>query len=208
MGTPRRIGIMGGSFDPIHLGHLVTAEQARADLDIDEVIFIPAGQPWQKERRVTPAEHRYLMTVLATAANPAFSVSRIEIDRDGPTYTVDTLRMLRDATVADTGTGIPDRELSHLFCLERYDLGPVVLHLLQVVHACNAPGHGNKRITGSRYRVFPEIPVCNPGNGLLLIPRRKVRASFYKCRNQALLLNPRTCRNDSRSRSRDDHDTV
>lgn len=91
----RRIGVMGGTFDPIHLGHLVTAEQARAELKLDEVIFIPARSPWQKERDVTPAEHRYLMTVLATAANPSFFVSRLEIDREGPTYTVDTLRALR-----------------------------------------------------------------------------------------------------------------
>ncbi|HWH32800.1 MAG TPA: nicotinate-nucleotide adenylyltransferase [Egibacteraceae bacterium] len=90
----RRIGLMGGSFDPIHLGHLVTAEQARVDLGLDEVVFIPAGQPWQKEH-TTPAEHRYLMTVLATSANPYFSVSRVEIEREGPTYTVDTLRTLR-----------------------------------------------------------------------------------------------------------------
>lgn len=90
----RRIGLMGGSFDPIHLGHLVTAEQARVDLGLDEVVFIPAGQPWQKEH-TTPAEHRYLMTVLATSANPFFSVSRVEIEREGPTYTVDTLRTLR-----------------------------------------------------------------------------------------------------------------
>jgi nicotinate-nucleotide adenylyltransferase len=97
MGTPRRIGIMGGTFDPIHLGHLVTAEQARVELQLDEVIFVPAGQPWQKDRDVTPAEHRYLMTVLATAANPSFSISRVEIDRGGPTYTVATLRAVRDA---------------------------------------------------------------------------------------------------------------
>lgn len=85
---------MGGTFDPIHLGHLVTAEQARVDLGLDEVLFIPAGQPWQKDG-TTPAEHRYVMTVLATAANPAFRVSRAEIDRPGPTYTVETLRRLR-----------------------------------------------------------------------------------------------------------------
>jgi nicotinate-nucleotide adenylyltransferase len=101
MAPPRRVGIMGGSFDPLHLGHLVTAEQARADLGLDEVVFIPAGQPWQKDGAVTAAEHRYLMTVLATAANPAFTVSRIEIDREGPTYTVDTLRMLRQAMPSD-----------------------------------------------------------------------------------------------------------
>jgi nicotinate-nucleotide adenylyltransferase len=88
---------MGGTFDPVHLGHLVTAEQARGDLRLDEVIFVPAGSPWQKGRDVTPAEHRYLMTVLATATNPSFSVSRLEIDRSGPTYAVDTLRALRRA---------------------------------------------------------------------------------------------------------------
>ncbi|MGH8933312.1 MAG: nicotinate-nucleotide adenylyltransferase [Egibacteraceae bacterium] len=97
MGMARRIGIMGGTFDPIHLGHLVTAEQARAELSLDEIIFVPAGQPWQKDRDVTPAEHRYLMTVLATAANPSFTVSRVELRRAGPTYTVDTLHAIRDA---------------------------------------------------------------------------------------------------------------
>jgi nicotinate-nucleotide adenylyltransferase len=97
MGTARRIGVMGGTFDPIHLGHLVTAEQARGELELDEVIFVPAGSPWQKGRDVTPSEHRYLMTVLATSAHPCFCVSRLEIDRDGPTYTVATLRALREA---------------------------------------------------------------------------------------------------------------
>ena len=85
---------MGGTFDPIHLGHLSTAEQARADLALDEVIFIPSGAPAQK-RDTTAAEYRYLMTVLATGENPFFSVSRLEIDRAGPTYTVETLRAVR-----------------------------------------------------------------------------------------------------------------
>jgi nicotinate-nucleotide adenylyltransferase len=96
----RCVGIMGGTFDPVHLGHLVTAEQARADLGLDEVVFIPAGAPYQKDG-TTPGEHRYLMTVLATAANPAFSVSRVEVDRGGPTYTVDTLRRMRDRALDD-----------------------------------------------------------------------------------------------------------
>lgn len=100
MAGARRIGIMGGTFDPIHLGHLVTAEQARADLHLDEVVFVPAGQPWQKDG-TTSAQHRYLMTVLATAANPSFTISRIEIDREGPTYTVDTLRAARAACPDD-----------------------------------------------------------------------------------------------------------
>jgi nicotinate-nucleotide adenylyltransferase len=91
----RRIGVMGGTFDPIHLGHLVAAEEARWQFDLDRVVFVPAGRPWQKPVGVTPPEDRYRMTVLATASNPAFTVSRLEIDHPGPTYTVDTLRQLR-----------------------------------------------------------------------------------------------------------------
>lgn len=88
---------MGGTFDPIHYGHLAAANEAGHAFDLDEVIFVPTGQPWQKgDRPIAPAEDRYLMTVIATAANPLFSVSRIEIDRPGETYTVDTLRELRE----------------------------------------------------------------------------------------------------------------
>ena len=87
---------MGGTFDPIHHGHLVAASEVQAWFDLDEVVFVPTGQPWQKqERMVSPAEDRYLMTVIATASNPRFWVSRVDIDRDGPTYTIDTLRDLR-----------------------------------------------------------------------------------------------------------------
>ncbi len=87
---------MGGTFDPIHHGHLVAASEVRSWFDLDEVVFVPTGEPWQKgSRRVTHAEDRYLMTVIATASNPRFSVSRVDIDRDGPTYTVDTLRDIR-----------------------------------------------------------------------------------------------------------------
>ncbi|MFC2548497.1 MAG: nicotinate-nucleotide adenylyltransferase, partial [Corynebacterium matruchotii] len=89
---PLRIGIMGGTFDPIHHGHLVAASEVANLFHLDEVIFVPTGQPWQKsEREVSAAEDRYLMTVIATASNPRFSVSRVDIDRPGPTYTIDTL---------------------------------------------------------------------------------------------------------------------
>jgi len=92
----RRIGVMGGTFDPIHHGHLVAASEVQAWFDLDEVVFVPTGQPWQKEhRQVSEAEDRYLMTVIATASNPRFWVSRVDIDRGGPTYTIDTLRDLR-----------------------------------------------------------------------------------------------------------------
>jgi nicotinate-nucleotide adenylyltransferase len=92
----RRIGIMGGTFDPIHHGHLVAASEVASRFLLDEVVFVPTGQPWQKgARAVSPAEDRYLMTVIATASNPSFHVSRVDIDRGGPTYTVDTLRDLK-----------------------------------------------------------------------------------------------------------------
>ena len=86
---------MGGTFDPIHNGHLVAASEVADLFELDEVVFVPTGQPWQKSREVTPPEDRYLMTVIATAANPRFSVSRVDIDRGGATYTSDTLRDLR-----------------------------------------------------------------------------------------------------------------
>jgi len=95
---------MGGTFDPIHHGHLVAASEVQSWFGLDEVVFVPTGQPWQKtSREVTSPEHRYLMTVVATASNPRFTVSRADIDRDGPTYTIDTLR---DLTAA-----MPDADL-------------------------------------------------------------------------------------------------
>ncbi|MCL9761785.1 nicotinate-nucleotide adenylyltransferase [Frankia sp. AiPa1] len=93
---------MGGTFDPVHNGHLVAASEAAALFDLDEVAFVPVGRPWQKvHRAVSAAEDRYLMTFLATAENPQFTVSRIEIDRDGATYTIDTLRDLRRTRPGD-----------------------------------------------------------------------------------------------------------
>ena len=89
-----RLGVMGGTFDPIHNGHLVAASEVAAALNLDQVVFVPTGVPSQKGE-VTGGEHRYLMTVIATAANPRFMVSRVDIDRDKPTFTVDTLRDLK-----------------------------------------------------------------------------------------------------------------
>ena len=90
-----RLGLMGGTFDPIHLGHLLAAEEALDRCQLDEVLFVPAGRPWMKEGvGVSPAHHRINMTTLAVAYNPRFSVSSMEMDREGPTYTVDTLEEL------------------------------------------------------------------------------------------------------------------
>jgi nicotinate-nucleotide adenylyltransferase len=100
----RRIGVMGGTFDPIHHGHLVAASEVADRFGLDEVIFVPTGEPWQKgDREVSRAEDRYLMTVIATASNPRFTVSRVDVDRGGPTYTADTLR--------DLHAEYPDAEL-------------------------------------------------------------------------------------------------
>ena len=100
---PHRLGVMGGTFDPIHHGHLVAASEVAAKFELDEVVFVPTGVPWQKAgREVSAAEDRYLMTVIATASNPRFSVSRVDIDRSGNTYTVDTLRDLRNQVEPST----------------------------------------------------------------------------------------------------------
>ena len=105
-GRAPRIGVMGGTFDPIHHGHLVAASEVAHFFSLDEVVFVPTGQPWQKDgRKVAPSEDRYLMTVIATASNPRFSVSRVDIDRPGPTYTIDTLRELR-AVRGDAGRAV------------------------------------------------------------------------------------------------------
>jgi nicotinate-nucleotide adenylyltransferase len=137
----RRIGVMGGTFDPVHHGHLVAASEVAYTFDLDEVVFVPTGQPYQKEsrREVSPAEDRYLMTVIATASNPRFSVSRVDIDRPGATYTIDTLRDLR--TRAEKG--------DELFFITGADALAEILtwhdadELFGLAHfvGCTRPGH-------------------------------------------------------------------
>ncbi|WP_344063109.1 nicotinate-nucleotide adenylyltransferase [Microbacterium pumilum] len=134
--TPR-IGVMGGTFDPIHHGHLVAASEVAQWFDLDEVVFVPTGEPWQKSG-VSASEHRYLMTVIATASNPRFTVSRVDIDRGGPTYTIDTLRDLR-----------ADRPGSELFFITGADAIAQILswrdhdELWNLAHfvAVSRPGH-------------------------------------------------------------------
>lgn len=131
---------MGGTFDPIHHGHLVAASEVQSWFDLAEVVFVPTGQPWQKsDRDVSPAEDRYLMTVIATASNPRFSVSRVDIDREGPTYTIDTLRDLRAERGADwdlyfiTGADALEQILTWRNVGELFDLAHFV--------GCTRPGH-------------------------------------------------------------------
>ena len=140
MSARKRLGVMGGTFDPIHHGHLVAASEVQHWFGLDEVVFVPTGQPWQKDdERVTPAEDRYLMTVIATASNPRFSVSRVDIDRPGPTYTVDTLRDLRAERGTDwdlyfiTGADALHQILSWRDHEELFDLAHFV--------GCTRPGH-------------------------------------------------------------------
>ena len=130
---------MGGTFDPIHHGHLVAASEVRAWFDLDEVVFVPTGEPWQKsDREVSPAEDRYLMAVVATASNPHFGVSRVDIDRDGPTYTIDTLR--------DLSAAMPDADL---YFITGADAMAAILtwrdhaELFELAHfvGCTRPGH-------------------------------------------------------------------
>lgn len=137
MSSKRRVGVMGGTFDPIHHGHLVAASEVAQSFNLDEVLFVPTGRPWQKIN-VSPSEHRYLMTVIATASNPRFKVSRVDVDREGPTYTVDTLKDLREQ--------MPDAEL---FFISGADAVEQILNwkdvdrLWELAHfiAVSRPGH-------------------------------------------------------------------
>ena len=95
MTTPARLGVFGGTFDPIHIGHLIAAAEAMHVFSLDRVLFVPAGRPWQKDS-FSEAEDRFTMTVLGTASHERFAVSRTEVDRTGPTYTADTMEGLRD----------------------------------------------------------------------------------------------------------------
>lgn len=131
---------MGGTFDPIHHGHLVAASEVQSWFDLAEVVFVPTGQPWQKsDREVSPAEDRYLMTVIATASNPRFHVSRVDVDRQGPTYTIDTLRDLRTERGEDwdlffiTGADALEQILTWRNVGELFDLAHFV--------GCTRPGH-------------------------------------------------------------------
>jgi nicotinate-nucleotide adenylyltransferase len=134
-----RLGVMGGTFDPVHHGHLVAASEVAARFELDEVVFVPTGTPsFKQDVAVTPAEHRYLMTVIATASNPRFTVSRVDIDRPGLTYTVDTLRDLaRERPDADlyfiTGADAIAQILS-------WKDSPELFELAQFV-AVTRPGH-------------------------------------------------------------------
>jgi nicotinate-nucleotide adenylyltransferase len=163
---------MGGTFDPIHHGHLVAASEVQAWFGLSEVVFVPTGQPWQKsDREVSPAEHRYLMTVIATASNPSFWVSRVDIDRGGPTYTIDTLRDLHDA--------MPDAEL--FFITGADALGSIFTwrdadELFALAHfvGCTRPG----------YDMEPQTLKGIPDDRVTLVEIPALAISSSDCRNR------------------------
>jgi nicotinate-nucleotide adenylyltransferase len=151
---------MGGTFDPIHHGHLVTAEEALWQFGLDEVLFVPTGQPWMKSHPdLSPAEDRYLMTVIATASNPHFSVSRIEVDREGPTYAVDTLRALQE------GSG----KSAELYFITGADAILEIFHwkdpeeVLELAHfiAATRPGFDLARFEAEEPTRHPKVTVMN-----------------------------------------------
>jgi nicotinate-nucleotide adenylyltransferase len=144
MNGRRRVGVMGGTFDPIHHGHLVAGSEVAHIFGLDEVIFVPTGLPYQKsDRKVASAEDRYLMTVIATASNPRFSVSRADIDRQGPTYTIDTLRELRESQgpVTDLYFITGADALANILTWHDVDSLFNLAHFI----GCTRPGH---RLTG------------------------------------------------------------
>ena len=170
----RRVGIMGGTFDPVHHGHLVAASEVEAWFGLDEVVFVPTGQPWQKSaQRVSPGEHRYLMTVIATASNPRFSVSRVDVDRGGPTYTIDTLRDLRARRPEDefffiTGADALAQILTWRDHGEIFELACFV--------GCTRPGH----------RLEPDILAGLPADRLTLVEIPALAISSTDCRERVV----------------------
>ena len=163
---------MGGTFDPVHHGHLVAASEVQAWFDLDEVVFVPTGQPYQKsERSVSPAEHRYLMTVIATASNPRFTVSRVDIERPGPTYTIDTL--------TDLTTQQPDADL---YFITGADALPDILgwrsaqEMFELAHfvGCTRPG----------YRMAPAALEGMPPDRVTVVEIPALAISSSECRTR------------------------
>ena len=150
------IGIMGGTFDPIHYGHLRAAEEVRQGFGLERVVFVPSGNPPHKrEADITSSQHRYLMTVLATADNPHFQVSRIEIDREGPSYTLDSLRQLRETYSRDTAlyfiTG-----LDAILKVESWNGYRKMFELADFIAAIR-PGYSVQDLKGLRESLGPEL---------------------------------------------------
>src|ERR1700689_2645607 len=172
----RRIGVMGGTFDPVHPGPLVAASGSPRIFAVDEAILGPPGEPYQKDSRaVSAAEDRYLMTVIATESNPRFSVSRVDIDRPGPTYTIDTLRDLKDANGPDTDLYFITGADALANILTWHD----VQALFSLAHfiGCTRPGH---RLTGQGL----------PDGKVSLVEIHALAISSSECRHRVAAAEP------------------
>jgi nicotinate-nucleotide adenylyltransferase len=166
-----QIGILGGTFDPIHFGHLIVAEEVRIRLELEKIIFIPAGQPWLKAAiNISPVKHRVEMVQLAINSNPYFQLSTLEADRPGPSYTIDTLTVLHQ----EFGEEVK------IFFLLGIDILPELLqwkdpqHLIQMCHlvaltrpGCSSPDLSSleRAISGISSRItlleVPEIGISS-----------------------------------------------
>jgi nicotinate-nucleotide adenylyltransferase len=167
---------MGGTFDPIHHGHLVAAEEALWQFRLDAVVFVPTGQPWMKEeRRVTPAEHRFLMTVIATSSNPRFTVSRVDIEREGPTYTRDTLRAIRDEYGAEADLFFITGADAVLEIFQWKD-PKEILELAHVI-AATRPGYDIARFEA-------EAPTSHPNISVMDVPALAISSTDIRKRVQ------------------------
>jgi len=171
---------MGGAFDPIHIAHLFAAEEARLQFELDQVLFMPAGDPPHKARRLAPAEFRYQMVEAATASHPRFSVSRFEIDRPGVTYTVDTLEHLKEDTASGASIYFITGADAVLEILTWKD--PARVLELATFIAATRPGYDLSRLTGLLRELRAEAPGVNPETRVLVmeIPALAISSSMIR----------------------------
>lgn len=176
----RRVGVMGGTFDPVHYGHLVVAEEAYAALDLAEMLFVPAGEPPHKpDRVITEAQHRLAMLELAIASNPHFSISRVDLDRPGPSYTVETLRLLRKQLGEQTELYFVIGWDSLEYLLTWYDPAGILAQLSYLV-AVRRPGYNEDE----GYRDALEARLPGIKQRLLVVPAPQFDISSTELRQR------------------------
>ena len=177
-----RLGIMGGAFDPIHIAHLVTAQEALYQFKLDEVVFMPSGHPPHKKRTLAPAEFRYVLTEAATSSHPRFSVSRLEIDRPGVGYTVDTLQCLAGALAADARLFFITGADAVLDILTWKD-PPRVLELSTLI-AATRPGFDLSRLSAVLASLGPDLVGPGPDSRVQVmeVPGLDISSSMIRAR--------------------------
>ena len=176
-----RVGILGGTFDPVHLGHLIVAEQARVRLDLDRVIFIPAGQPWLRaEQPAADGPDRLRMVELAVKSNPAFEASSQEIDRPGPTYTVDTLEVLKEELSREPDADTVLHYIIGMDALEQFHRWKDPERVVELCHLVivNRPGHQGVDVND----VVGRYPEAGTRLTLLNVPRIEISSTEIRTR--------------------------